>query len=400
MPGMLAKCARRCRQSADMLPSNRWVFLIAAWVGSMAPASAADVLVRNATELRAAVTSAQPGTRILLGEASYGGGFHFANLHGEPGKPIVIASADPKKPAVFRDAKAGMHLSNPRYVELRDLVFTVIYTNGLNIDDGGARDGAGAHHVALRGLRVSDIGGGGNEDGIKLSGLSDFSIVGCTIERWGTGGGSGIDMVGCHRGVVEESLLRHNNPPNATGIQCKGGSSEIAIRRNRFEYAAGRAVNIGGSTGLQFFRPPLSKEGPHAEARDIRVEANTFVGAMTPVAFAGADGAIVRFNTIERPGRWALRIVQENRAAGFVPCRNGEFTDNVIIFDAARWSEGGVNIGPGTAPETFKFARNWWYCADRPQRSQPKLPTQEIDGVYGRDPAQAKGIAGADAWKG
>jgi hypothetical protein len=120
---------------------------------------------------------------------------------------------------------------------------------------------------------------------------------------------------------------------------------------------------------------------------------------MTPVAFAGADGGVVRFNTIERPGRWALRIVQENRTEGFVPCRNGTFSDNVIIYDSARWSEGGVNIGAGTAAESFTFARNWWYCADRPQRSQPKLPSKETAGVYGRDPALAKGIAGADAWK-
>jgi hypothetical protein len=359
----------------------------------------ADVTVHNPDELRAAVAAATPGTRILLTEGSYGGGFHFTKLRGEPGKPIVLASADPQKPAVFERAKTGLQLSAPAYVELRDLHFFALFANGLNIDDGGLATGPGAHHIVLQGLRIGDIGGGGNEDGIKLSGVSDFSVTDCTIERWGAGGGSAIDMVGCHRGVVERSLIRHNSPPNATGVQCKGGSSEIAIRGSRFEFAGGRAVNIGGSTGRQFFRPALQGDTGHAEARAITVEGNTFVGAMTPVAFAGADGGVVRFNTIERPGRWALRIVQENRTAGFVPCRNGIFSDNVIIYDSARWSEGGVNVGAGTAAESFTFARNWWYCADRPQRSQPKLPNKETAGVYGRDPALAKGIAGADAWK-
>lgn len=358
-----------------------------------------DVLVHDAAELKNALRAAQPGDRILLAEGSYGGGLQFADLHGEEGRPIVIASADPNKPAVFRDAKMGLHFSNAAFVELADLVFTVLYSNGLNIDDGGVRTGPGSHHLGLQRLRIMDVGGGGNEDGIKLSGVSDFRIVGCTIERWGTGGGSAIDMVGCHRGVVRDCLLRHNSPPNATGVQCKGGTTDMEISRNRFEYAGGRAVNIGGSTGLQFFRPPLTGDGPHAEARDIRVEGNTFVGGVAPVAFAGVDGALVRFNTIERPGRWALRIVQENRSPGFVACRNGEFTDNVIVFEAARWAEGGVNIGSGTAPATFKFARNWWYCVERPSRSQPKLPTKEIGGVYGRDPAAAKDIAGAEAWK-
>jgi hypothetical protein len=120
---------------------------------------------------------------------------------------------------------------------------------------------------------------------------------------------------------------------------------------------------------------------------------------MAPVAFVGVDGAVVRYNTFEQPGRWALRILQENRSAGFTGCRNGSFTDNLVVFESSRWAEGGVNVGPGTAPETFTFARNWWYCSDRPARSQPRLPVPEQDGVYGRDPADARGIAGATAWR-
>jgi hypothetical protein len=115
------------------------------------------------------------------------------------------------------------------------------------------------------------------------------------------------------------------------------------------------------------------------------------------VGFVGVDGAVVRFNTFERPGRWVLRILQETREPGFVPCRNGEFTDNTIAFESSSWGTGGVNIGGGTAPDTFKFARNWWYCIDNPARSRPTLPTPETGGVYGRPLAEAKGKAGADA---
>ncbi len=363
-------------------------------------AAAADVAVRTPAEFRAAVAAARPGTRIVVAPGEYGGGFHFANVHGEAGRPVVIVGADPKSPPSFSQAKTGIHFSNPAYLELQDLAFTAIATNGLNIDDGGKMAVPdGAHHIVMRGLKVSDIGGGGNEDGIKLSGVSDFHVIDCTIERWGAGGGSAIDMVGCHRGIIESSTIRHTSPPNCTGLQCKGGSSDIAIRGNRFEFAGGRAVNIGGNTGLQFFRPPVEPGKEQAEARDIRVEGNSFVGGMAAVAFAGADGAVVRCNTIERPERWALRIVQENRSPGFVACRRGEFSDNVVIFDSSRWSEGGVNVGAGTAPDTFTFARNWWYCADRPSRSMPKLPVKETDGVYGKDPLGAEGKAGVTAWK-
>ncbi|MBI4585371.1 MAG: hypothetical protein HY717_15265 [Planctomycetes bacterium] len=160
----------------------------------------------------------------------------------------------------------------------------------------------------------------------------------------------------------------------------------IAIRRNRFESAGGRAVNIGGSTGLEYFRPPLPAGGERWEAKEIEVAGNTFIGGGAAVAFVGVDGAAARFNTIYRPKRWALRILQENRASGFVPSRRGEFTDNLIAFHSSEWAEGGVNIGPDTAPETFQFARNWWFCLDQQARSRPKLPVGETDGAYGKDP--------------
>jgi hypothetical protein len=362
-------------------------------------AHATDVKVSGAAEFRTAVAAAKPGTRLLLAGGDYGAGFHLSNLRGEEKQPIVIAAADTNNPPVFRDGNVSMHLSNPAHVELHNLVFTKLSQNGINIDDGGGNTNGSARGVVLRGLRISDVGGDGNNDGIKISGIWDFRVSGCTIERWGTRGGSAIDMVGCHRGVIEGNTIRHNNPEpqNCTGVQGKGGTSDIVIRRNRFEYAGGRAVNIGGSTGLKFFRPALVEGGEHAEARNLSVEGNTFVGSSAPVAFVGVDGAVVRFNTIERPGRWALRILQENKADGFVTCRNGEFTDNTIVFDSTRWGEGGVNIGAGTAPATFKFARNWWYCADNPERSKPRLPTTEVDGNYGRPIAEAKGKAGADA---
>jgi hypothetical protein len=299
---------------------------------------------------------------------------------------------------VFTDGKTGLHLSRPTHVELHHLVFRNLSANGLNIDDG-AKAETPARNVVLRDLTFADIGARGNEDAIKLSGVSDFSIVDCVIERWGTGGGSGVDMVGCHRGVIERNTLRHNDAPNCTGIQCKGGTSEITIRRNRFENAGGRAVNIGGSTGLQFFRPPLKDGEEHAEARKITVEGNTIIGGMASLAFVGVDGAVVRFNTIERPGRWAIRILQENKAPGFIPSRNGEFADNIVVFESGKWSEGGVNHGGGAAPGTFKFSPQLWYCADRPDRSTPKLPVAETGGVYGKDPAEAKGKAGAEALK-
>jgi hypothetical protein len=61
-----------------------------------------------------------------------------------------------------------------------------------------------------------------------------------------------------------------------------------------------------------------------------------------------------------------------------VPCRNGVFEHNLVVYDA-RVSVF-VNIGPRTAPETFSFRRNVWCDVDAGR--SPALPTVESDGVY------------------
>lgn len=372
---------------------GRIAAVMAALALALAPAScqgpdevAPPTTVSDVAQLRQALAAAQPGSVVLLAPGTYEGGLYLEGLRGEEGRPVVIAGAAPDDPPVFVGGSSALHLVDPAYVELRDLVMTGATANGLNLDDGGSYD-TPAHHVVLRRITVRDVGPEGNCDGIKLSGVDDFRLADCVVESWGDGGSS-IDMVGCHRGLIAGCRFAHPTG-GATGVQCKGGTAEVVIRGCRFEGAIARGVNIGGSTGLQYFRPPPQGY----EAKEITVEGNVFVGAQAPVAFVGCDGATVRFNTIYRPGRWALRILQETREPGFVPCRNGVFTDNIVVYRSDQWSEGGVNIGPATAPETFRFARNVWYCEDRPTLG-PTLPTAETDGLVGEDPLLADPEAG------
>jgi hypothetical protein len=354
--------------------------LLIATSGAMAD----SVTVRDTRALREAVNDALPGAEIRIAPGDYDGGSHFADVKGTEGKPIVIRGADPKNPPRFRGGNSAMHFTDAEYLEISDLVVEGASANGLNFDDGGTWDSP-SRGIVLRNLKIADTGDRGNQDGIKLSGIRGFRVENCVLERWGANG-SGIDMVGCHKGVIEGCTFRH--PAGSNGVQTKGGSSAIVIRKCRFDDAGSRAINLGGSTGLEFFRPALASP-PFCEALDITVEGNTFTGSDAPVAFVGADRAVVRYNTIYLPRRWAMRILQETTAEGFVPCRKGEFSHNIVVFRSDAWSEGGVNAGPGTEPSSFTFARNAWYCLDAPARSRPKLPAGETNGAYGTDPQLA-----------
>lgn len=357
------------------------LFIIAAaFTGS----AFADTTVKDRDALLSALRSAKPGTTILVAPGNYQGGLSASKLSGEKGKPITVRAADPKQPPVFEGGASGIHLSGCSFVELGHLTFKNAQANGINIDDGGSVE-TPSKGIVLRNLTISSSVPKGNRDGIKLSGLDDFTVADCRVERWGSSG-SAIDMVGCHDGVVQGCSFEHDPAlaPQANGVQAKGGSARIIIKRCTFKGAGGRGVNLGGSTGAAYFRPAK----PPAEAQELTVEDCRFTDIQAPIAFVGVDGAIVRHNTIENPGRWALRILQENTSPEMAPCRKGSFTDNIIVFQSGQLAQA-VNAGGGTEPGSFTFARNLWFCSDKPAESKRRirLPVSEDAGVFGEDPA-------------
>jgi hypothetical protein len=344
-------------------------------------AAAEEISVSNRDELVDALRRARPGTTVRIAAGVYQGGISQAKLTGAKEHPIVIAAADAKNPPVIEGGGSGLHLTSPAHVELRDLVFQGARGNGLNIDDSGNTD-TPAHDLVLRNVVVRNVGPRGNRDGIKLSGLREFRIEGCRVERWGAGG-SAIDMVGCTTGVVTKCNFSDAGGDAANGVQTKGGSSNIVIERCRFENFGGRGVNIGGSTGLPYFRP----RDANYEARNITVEDCEFIGGMAAVAFVGVDGALVQHNTIYRPKRWPIRILQENTDKRFATCRNGKLVKNVIVFRSDEVRQV-FNIGPNTSPETFTISGNVWFCLDRPNDTERlvRLPVAETGGTYGVEP--------------
>jgi hypothetical protein len=275
------------------------------------------------------------------------------------------------------------------FVIVHDLEVTAQTANGINVDDEETASG-NTHDLVFRDLFVHDIGDGGNQDCLKLSGVDRFHVLGS--EFAGCSGGSAIDHVGCHQGVVAENLFRDLA---GNGVQSKGGSDDIEITRNRFESAGERAVNMGGSTGFEFFRPALSTSGMNFEARDIRVTANLFVGGVSPIAFVGCVDCLAANNTLIDPERWVVRILQETTSTteyAFSPASNGRFVNNLVYYSLGALSTH-VNVGADTSPETFTFSNNLWYAHDAPEDSEPgSLPVTESAGVYGADP----GFLGAD----
>lgn len=338
-------------------------------------------MVKDRASLAAALTKAEAGTVIRLQPGTYAGGLSASGLKGTREKPVVITAADGKNPPVIEGGASGIQLSGCSWVTLEHLHFSGAEANGINIDDGGSGNPAAAG-IVLRHLKVTNTAPRGNRDGIKLSGLEDFTVEHCSVVRWGAGG-SGVDMVGCHRGTVQDCRFEHDGGMESNGVQMKGGTEDVTVRRCHFQKPGGRGVNLGGSTGAEYFRP----RGATFEARRLTVEDCVFVDVQAPVAFVGVDGATVQHCTMIHPGRWALRILQENRGPEMARCRNGQFSGNLVLFQSSSLREA-VNIGPDTEPGTFRFEGNAWHCEDRPEDSRRlvRLPSEEKGGIFGKAP--------------
>lgn len=356
--------------------STVWVgLLVASMIVCWTRASDDTIEVQDSKSLRSALSRAQPGITILLVPGRYESNLRIERISGTRDKPVIIAGKVPDDPPLFEGGNQGIHLVDCNYVTLRHIRVTGSRDNGINADDGGTYE-TPSEGLIFEMLTIENIGPKGNHDALKLSGLRNFVVRRCTFSGWG---GSAIDMVGCHDGMIEHCrFLGKEGYSQSTGVQAKGGSERVVIRCNFFWKAGERAVNLGGSTGLPYFRPQVRDY----EAKDLLVVGNHFVGSMAPIAYVTSLGCIVRRNTIVRPEKWVIRVLQEQPTDKFQPCQQGVFEKNLIVFD--RSVQVFVNIGPNTRTETFSFQGNAWFSTDGDRR--PTLPTKELDGIYQVDP--------------
>ena len=337
-------------------------------------------------DLAAAAADAQPGDTLFYLAGRHAGGAHVEQLQGSASAPITIMG-DATGESIIEGGTNAFQLSDPAHLRIMHLVFDGQTGNGVNIDDGGSFE-TPANNILIAHCTWRGINATGNNDQLKLSGVDYFEIRDCSF-RDASPGGSMIDMVGCHYGVITGNRFE-NGGSNA--IQAKGGTHDILISRNGFYNGGQRAINIGGSTGLAYFRP----QNADYEATSIMVWANVFTGSMAPIAYVGAVGCAVVHNTMYMPEKWAVRILQENTDPRFQQCGENLFRNNLVVLDS-RAAAPTFNVGPNTRPQTFALSHNLWYNVDDENWQGPNTPVVDALCIIGSDPLLAMpGMSGGN----
>jgi hypothetical protein len=331
-----------------------------------------------------ALVVTKPGDTIMVHEGNYNGGVYIAGLQGTAAKQIYIIAA-PTSTVVFQGGVYAWHMTDAAYVYIKGFTFQQQTGNGFNIDDGGTYN-TPSHHIIFDSCIFRNINAKGNNDLLKMSGVDHFEIRNCTFLN-GAAGGSGIDMVGCHNGLIKNNRFENLG---SNSIQAKGGSKNIRIAYNYFSNGGERTLNLGGSTNLKLFRPLDARY----EAARLTVYSNIFVGSEVPIAYVGCVQSEVLNNTIYLPQKWVIRILQETvDSSRFYPCGNNSFSNNIIYHDGRVSVD--CSTGPNTNPQSFSFSNNLWYHSQNLAWAGPTLPVKDTNTIIGKNPL-FKNAAGND----
>lgn len=334
-----------------------------------------------------AIKNVTPGDTILLHPGRYESTNYYPKFKGgEPDKYITI-KAESEGTVFFSGKDAMWWLREFAYINFYNLTFEKHERHAFNMDDGGKIGNPLSHHIRMVNCTFKGNAAGGDSNHLKMAGIDYFEIINCTFIDGDNG--AAIDMVGCHHGLIKNCYFENTG---LVGIQAKGGSQHIRIEGNFMKNCGDRSLNLGGSTGFDFFRP----HDATFEAADLQVYSNVIVGSTAPIAFASCVRVEVANNTIISPNKWVLRILQDSvyPQDRFVKCGNNSFINNIIYRNNSVLTD--CNIGDFTDPNSFTFANNLWYNYENPKWNGPtNIPVLDEDKIVGKNP-MFKDVANED----
>lgn len=338
-----------------------------------------DIVASTRNEIRTALATANPGDRILIAPGVYSAGFFQAGL-----RRVTITSQDPSNPAVLRGGTNAIQIDDSHDVTISNIVCEGQSGNGINISDGGSFESP-TTDVLIENVIVRNVAGRGNLDGIKLSGVTGFTIRNVQVSNWGDDG-SAVDPTGSHNGLVENSIFRQDSGGFSSAIRPKGGSKNIIVRANRLELGSTEtALQAGGTTETQFFRFIDGDSG--YEANNVTFEGNVVVGCRAAFVFEDIDGGLFHHNYVLRPRQFMVRYLPGSNPFSTVITQNGRVEDNVLLFrDTVDEYSRALNIGPNVMENTLRFRRNTWVNLANRGDSEPDLPNGDVGGVFGIQP--------------
>ncbi|MCH7546339.1 MAG: hypothetical protein IID30_08050 [Planctomycetes bacterium] len=286
---------------------------------------------------------AKPGDEIILMPGTHRA-VTIKNLRGTKRRPIIIRGLDAKNPSIIDAKTYGIRLVRPRYVNLSDLNIVGALVNGILIDnsappgkarkpDEGKEPDEPYGNIILKNIHVERTGVRGQRHAIFLIGMANIRIEACRITGWA---GSGIEIVGCTEITIRETTFTGlKDFAQLSGVRIRAGSTNVEVSTSRFENCGLSGVCVGGASNLNEFFPkpdPKAQEGSIYEARQVRIDRNTFLGGATAITMTHCERAEIWRNTIIRPEYYVFCLLQTHNNELVGPTRRCTIGGNLISW--------------------------------------------------------------------
>ncbi|GGE49016.1 hypothetical protein GCM10007276_27670 [Agaricicola taiwanensis] len=258
------------------------------WVQAGAAAGGDGSQDRPFSTIQQAVSSANPGTAIMVRAGTYVENVKLPISAGTDTAPIWLVSADGIGAAhiIAKSATAPVikGLGTDNY--MIDGFTIEGGSNGIQLSQSGSAFTNMVQNIVLSNNTIINS----RDDGIKISQADNVQILHNNIVA---SGDQGIDFV-----AVNDSTIIGNEVSRITGasaIFAKGGSTNVEISGNYVHDVAVDGIILGGWTEQKFFRPGFDTY----EAKNITVSGNYVEGVgKRPVNILGAIESEVSGNIL------------------------------------------------------------------------------------------------------
>lgn len=331
----------------------------------------------------------KPGDEVVLLEGTHVPAA-FEGLAGEPGKPIVFRSKDPRALAQIKPDREGVKLVDCRHVRLERLGVRNARRAGIVIE--GTEPGR-SKDVSVHDVYVVGSSGLSEQAGIVVSRTDGFSIRRSRFENCA---GSGVHLESV-AGVSAETLQLRATPPARSeyGLQLIGDCRELEFSDLWIagEFAVG--ISIGAKDAVERkprertvadVPPPASvrrDEDPARRQADPPTDAKPADGtrpeqeprirgaAISQCLIRGARSAIelgscelvdIRNCSIIDPGGEVFLFVRPPKER---PALRASFRENLVV-----WRPGGLSrfgaVVAGTEVSGLRLGPNLWWSEELP----------------------------------
>lgn len=344
------------------------------------------------------VRALRPGDVLQLDRGRYEHGLRIRDLHGAPGRPILIYGPRDGPPAVFeaREDRDTVTILNASYLVIRHLVFD---GRGLEVDAVRTdRRSTVLHHITLENLTIVRHGPQQQTVGIATSAPASFwSIRGNVIIGAGTGlylgnpDGTAPFVAGLIEGNVIVATTGYNaqikhQARRPLMPQLPVEASRTIIRGNVFAKSGTSSTGPMARPNLLLGHFPL--DGPGSED-EYRVEQNVFYGNPTETLLQAEGNLSITANLFLNPAGDGVSIQPHNdvprrvdlrgnfiaakgfglRVVGAHP-RYTQVVERTEVRSSTLWPGDGHGHASGEADEGAVAALGRWLGAE-PAARQP-----------------------------